>query len=190
MNEMKYENIDELSNNLDGNLDGNLDDKWIKEFENNDKLYRDFYKNDVHYINLHFVYVNKMNEIEKISNEQYLLSSANILLHNELIKILKMYSVINNTRYSLLSILRYNITISPDEITNFVKTNHDTWYTNYISIIKNISDIKFDKTINIFQDLNDLTIVFYEKHTDKNSNTYTKRIHINKKHKKTIRKTT
>lgn len=186
---MNYEINELVNNNLD-NINNNLDDSWIKEFENNDKLYHDFYKDDVYYINIHFVYVNKGSEIEKVSKEQYLLSNPNVLLQNELIKILKMYSVIENTRYSLLSILRYNITISPDEITNFVKTNHDSWYTNYLTIIKNISDITFDKTINIFQDLNDLTILFYEKNTDKNPNNQTKRIHLHNQHKKTIKKTT
>jgi len=182
--------IYEINNENTIEIINNLDDGWIKEFENNDKLYRDFYKDDVHYISIQFVYVNKMNEIEKISNEQYLLTKPNILVHNELIKILKMYSVTGNTRYSLLSILKYNITISPDEITNFVKTNSDSWYTNYLTIIKNIDDIKFDKTINIFQDLNELTILFYEKQFEKNINNYTKRIHLHKQHKKTIKKTT
>jgi hypothetical protein len=175
--------VDDLINNI------NLDDNWIKNFENNDKLYKDFYKDNVYYINIHFIYVNKSNEIEKISNEQFLLSKPNILLHNELIKILKMYSIIENTRYSLLSILRYNITISPDDVPHFVKINRDKWNTNYMSIIKNIDDIKFDKTINIFQDLNDLIILFYERNIQKNINNYTKRIQLIK-HKKTIKKTT
>lgn len=188
MNDEIYDETDDLKmNKLPNN---NLDDKWIKEFENSDKLYKDFYKDNVYYINIHFIYVNKMNEIEKISNEQYLLSIPNILFHYELIKILKMYSVIQKTRYSLLSILRYNITISPDEITNFIKINSDEWNSNYISVIKNLNDIKFDKTINIFQDLNELIILFYEKNIEQNKNNYTKKIQLNKKHKKTIRKTT
>ena len=30
----------------------NLDDEWINEFEKTDKLYQDFYKDDLYYINL------------------------------------------------------------------------------------------------------------------------------------------
>lgn len=168
----------------------NLDDKWIKEFENTDKLYKDFYRDNVYYIDIHFIYINKLNEIEKISKEQILLSTPNVFLTNELIQMLKMYSISNNTRYSLLSILRYNITMNPDEIVNFVKTNNNIWSSNYLSVIKKIDDIKYDKTINTFQDLNDLIILFYEKSVDKTRNNMTKRIYLNKQHKKTIKKTT
>lgn len=46
-----------------------LDDDWICNFEKNDKLYKDFYKDDVYFINLHIVYVNKNYEIEKLKQE-------------------------------------------------------------------------------------------------------------------------
>ena len=39
--------------------DENLDDAWIKKFTESDKLYLDFYKDDVYYTDIHFVYVNK-----------------------------------------------------------------------------------------------------------------------------------
>jgi len=182
MNEINDESNNKIINN-------NLDDNWIKDFENSDKLYKDFYKDNVNYINIHFIYVNKSNDIEKISYEQFLLSKPNILFHTELIKILKMYSILQNTRYSLLSILKYNINISPDEIPNFIKYGTYKWNTNYMTLIKKIDDIIFDRTINIFQDLNDLIVLFYEKNIEKNINNYTKKIHLHK-HKKTIKKTT
>ena len=43
-----------------------LNDDWIKTFEKTDKLYQDFYKDDLYYIHLKFCYVNRSNEIEKI----------------------------------------------------------------------------------------------------------------------------
>ena len=42
-----------------------LNDDWIAEFERNDKLYQDFYKDDIYYINLKCVYVNRDNEIDE-----------------------------------------------------------------------------------------------------------------------------
>ena len=44
-----------------------LNDDWIKNFEENEKLYNDFYKDDLYYINLKVIYINKFNEIEKIN---------------------------------------------------------------------------------------------------------------------------
>ena len=46
-----------------------LNDDWIQKFENTDKLYQDFYKDDLCYINLKFIYINKHNNIQKIKHE-------------------------------------------------------------------------------------------------------------------------
>ena len=44
-----------------------LDDEWIKKFDNNDKLYHEFYKDDLYYVNLRIIYINRDNEIEKLN---------------------------------------------------------------------------------------------------------------------------
>ena len=43
-----------------------LNDDWIVNFEKTDKLYQDFYKDDLYYINLKIIYINRNNEIEKV----------------------------------------------------------------------------------------------------------------------------
>ena len=86
-----------------------LNDEWINNFEKTDRLYQDFYKDDVYYVNLKFVYVNRENEIEKINQESFLMSTPNYISREEIIQILKDSSTDNNKRYSLLSILKYNI---------------------------------------------------------------------------------
>ena len=52
-----------------------------------------------------------------------------------------------------------------------------------------ISPLKFEKTINMFHDLNELIMIFYEKSTElkKKSDKSTKRRHIHTSSKKTIR---
>ena len=37
----------------------NLDDEWIVHFEKTDKLYEHFYKDDVYYINVRVIYINR-----------------------------------------------------------------------------------------------------------------------------------
>ena len=59
----------------------NLDDEWINEFEKIDKVYEDFYKDDLYYINLRVIYVNRENEIDKIKNETFLLKNKNNISH-------------------------------------------------------------------------------------------------------------
>ena len=76
----------------------------------------------------------------------------------------------------------------------FLKSNNLTDYlNNFMEPIKNIDTIKLEKTICMFQDLNDLLFIFYEKDEKnkelKSSKNVTKKVWINhkSKHKSTIR---
>jgi hypothetical protein len=49
------------------NEEEKLDDSWINDFENNDKPYNDFYKDDIYSVNINIFYVNKDGGIEKVT---------------------------------------------------------------------------------------------------------------------------
>ena len=89
----------------------NLDDEWIRKFEDTDKLYNDFYKDDVYYINLRIIYINRDNEIDKIKHESLLTQYPNKISQEQIFEILKKNALDGERRYSLLSILRYNINL-------------------------------------------------------------------------------
>jgi hypothetical protein len=173
-----------------------LDDDWIKHFDSTDRLYKDFYKDNLYYVNLTIVYINQYSEMDKIKQESFLLTKPNQVLYEEIIDILKKNSIDNNKRYSLLSILKYNFTIEPEDLKYYMCNNLDG---NYLSVIKNIDTIFFEKTISMFHDLNDLVIIFYEKtentHQQKSPNNTTKKIYLHSNtssittsRKKTIKK--
>jgi hypothetical protein len=171
-----------------------LNDDWINNFDKTDNLYKDFYKDNLYYINIDFIYINRKNEIEKIKQESILLSVQNYITRDELIGILKRNTIDNNIKYSLMSILKYNITLDPDEIKNFLLSDDTSCYNDkFLFINKHIDTIKFEKTINMFQDLNNLFIIFYEnpkENKTSTANTTTKKVYITKNaHRKTIRKT-
>jgi hypothetical protein len=179
-----------------------LNEDWIINFEKTDKLYQDYYKDSLYYTNLQFIYVNKDNEIDKIKQEPFLMSSPNFISREEIIGILKKYAIDDDKRYTLLSILRYNITLDTEDVKNFViKEDPSSLCENFFTVIKNIDAIYFEKTINMFQDLNDLIFILYEKKNvidKRNLNNITKRVYLNRinnlntyktnSHKKTIRK--
>jgi hypothetical protein len=167
-----------------------LNDDWIKKFDETDKLYQDFYKDDIYYVDLKFIYVNRENEIEKIKQTPFLMTTPNRINREEIIEILKKSAMEDNRKYSLLSILRYNILLEPDQIKYYLMDSIDT---NYLNVIKNIDTIHFEKTINLLQDLNDVTIIYYEKTVELikvDPNKCTKRIYLQSlsSKKKTIRK--
>jgi hypothetical protein len=178
-----------------------LNDDWIINFEENDKLYKDFYKDNIDYINIDFIYINDDNEIEKIKQESFFLSQQNSITRDELIGLLKRNSIDNDKRYTLLSILKYNITLDADDIKNFLLTPDLSSYNEkFLTVNKHIDSIFFEKTITMFQDLNNVYFIFYEKPKDginRDLNSITKKIYLdiisnknpNKKaNKKTIKK--
>lgn len=142
-----------------------LDDSWLINFDKIDKIYKDFYKDDLYYINLTFIYLNLESEIEKVKEEPFLMTSPNSILKEEIIEILKKNLVENNKKYSLLSILKYNLTFNPEDI-NLLLKNSDN--KKYLTIRERIDTIKFEKTISLFQDLNDLIFIFHEKSNKSN----------------------
>lgn len=171
-----------------------LDEEWINEFDKTEKLFQDFYLDDIYYTEIHFIYINTSNDIEKIKEDNFLLSTPNYISREEIIGLLKRNTIVNNKKYSLLSILKCNITLKPQEIKNFLKSSNLTDYlNNFLVPIKNFDDITFEKTINMFQDLNDLLFIFYEKSDEelkRSANNMTKKVYLNQKtkHKKGTRK--
>uniref|UniRef100_A0A6C0EUT9 Uncharacterized protein n=1 Tax=viral metagenome TaxID=1070528 RepID=A0A6C0EUT9_9ZZZZ len=185
-----------------------LDSKWIEDFQSQDKKYEKYYKDDLHHIKLHCIYINANNEIERIKKEEVHLRSPNYISREEIIGILKRNSIINNQRYSVLSILKYNIDIEPSDVQFFLMDKDSGSGSNsssntFLTSIKNIDAIPLNQSINMFSNLNNLLVIYNEKVmlTNNNNNTITqhhnnttKKIYINpvyrnKKHNKTQRVT-
>jgi hypothetical protein len=166
-----------------------LEDDWITKFNETDSIYKDFYKDDLYYVNLKFIYINRESEIEKIKYESFLLSKPNNISREEILQILKKSSIEDERKYTLLALLKYNITMDADDIQKYISSDEER---TYLSIIKNIDSVPFDRTISLMHDLNDLILVFYEKShelKEKNTNNLTKKIYLREnKNKKTIKK--
>lgn len=136
-----------------------LDDQWIKEFED----YNEFYTDDVYCINLNLIYINRENEIEKIKEEKYLLSSPNILKKDDLVSIVKRNSSDGNKEYYLFSLVKFNIDLDPSEVQCFLKESKDSFSETFLTENNEVDEIVFKKTINMFQDLNDVVFLLREK---------------------------
>ena len=161
-----------------------LDASWLHEFQKIDKDGISYYKpENLLFTKVHYIYVNRNQEITNLCEEKYLFKRPNVMLKEDLIGFIKRNSVVNCKKYSLLSILKYNINIEPHNFNNFFKSNkpEDT----FLQSIKNIDDIFFDKSITMFHDLNDLIIIFLDKSTKSidssllEKHNTTKRVYIN-----------
>ena len=82
--------------------------------------------------------------------------------------------ICNYTKYSLSTILKFNINIDPEHIKTFVLDDDPIPNDeNIFSKIKNIDDIMWDDSITMFEALNTLFLIY---NTKNSSSAHTKRV--------------
>jgi hypothetical protein len=169
--------------------DFNLDTRWIQEFESIDYNYKQFYNEVVDDIKICSIYVDKNNNIENIKQEILELSRENVITKEEIIKIIKQNSINQKKRYTLLSLLKYNIDLDASNVVHYLKHQEKQPHSQpktdpYLTLVKNIDNIPLNNTINMMQDLNTIFILFYEKCVTSNNTTKKVYIHNHTKTKK------
>jgi hypothetical protein len=76
--------INELNDDLINDL-FELDTSWVDEFDKNDNEYKSYYNEELTFINLHCIYINKNSEISKIHEEKILFKTPGTLSREEVI---------------------------------------------------------------------------------------------------------
>ena len=133
-------------------------------------------------IEIVYIYINNENKIYYVKKENILLENK-ILDKTKLLFLLKNNKKHNNKNHKLISILQYNIDLSPEELAIYLKNDDDY---NFLSIKSSLTELKWDDTINLFKDLNSLHIIYYEDSKKKRANT--KKIYIRKLKRRKSRK--
>ena len=132
-----------------------MDTEWIDKFEEEDKLYEDFYKESIETICIYFLYVNNENELINIVAEPHILQN-NTLKKENLIGIIQRNRTKENITFRLLSLLQYNFTKEPETI---LQSSVET--TSFLKSIHYLDDVNWEKSISFMRDLNCLYIVYY-----------------------------
>ena len=157
-----------------------LDTSWIENFDAIDAEYKNYYCEDILFISFLFIYVDVNNEIVKLKKDKLILCEPGKIKKEELIRIIKHNQI---SCYNLTSIFNFIIDITPQNLKTFLKSNK----TIDIKPVSNIGDIKLDKSISMFQDLNNIIVLFSQKNklqTNKKSKKAFQNIHIHNKTKK------
>jgi hypothetical protein len=165
---MNNNNEKEINDDLDYEFE-ELDTSWINEFEELDKDFNSYYKEELSFIRINYIYINTQNEIVNISEENCLFKKPGMLSKEELIGLIKHNSFNNAIKYSLLSLLKYNIDFEPINLKTFLRSNDKNIGKNYLKSITNIDNIFFEQSISLFHDLNNLFIIFIEKGNEKST---------------------
>jgi hypothetical protein len=142
-------------------------------------------------IKLTYIFINNVNEVDKVSQEMYNMITPNIISKEEIIKLLK--NNINKKeikKYTISSLLQYNVDIETGEFAeNYLNEEYMLDELNclpFLHIIKEIRNIYWKPCLSVFKELNELFIIYYENLEIKNNN-ITKRIYMNKIKNKTYK---
>ena len=173
-----------INDNDNNNDDNQLDEEWINNFENIEKQYDMFYKIKPTNIEIIYIYVDSDKEIEFIKKEDMILNNEAKILKSNLIYLINSNKIICEKKYKLLNVLKYNFTIEPIEILNNFKNLDNN--NNYLHNITTIDDICFKDTIELFNELNTLYIIYADEKKIKQT---TKKIFFNKHKNKNLGKT-
>lgn len=190
---------EESITDFENSIDDDFDTDWINEFEKVDKDYASFYLEDLNYVKVTIIYVNNNNELEKIKEEKILMQKANNISREEIIGILKRNNTKDNKTFTIMTMLKYNFDLEPTDVRNFLLNNTKNECDDYLSVVKDVDEIVWNRTISMFQDLNNLIIIFYENEKikmhqqQKSENGKTKRIYLSSNaslssHNKTLKK--
>ena len=87
------------------------------------------------------------------------LDNNGILTRDSLLKLVEKGK--QNKKYNFQGMLKYNITIDPENVEKLLKDRISG--DEYLTYTKNIEDTKFNDTIEMFQNLNNLILLFREK---------------------------
>jgi hypothetical protein len=153
-------------------------------------------------IKTYITYINSDNEIEIINQKKiYLNNDDNIVTRHQLIEVIKNSQKKNKVKYKLISIMVYNIHVTPESLPNYIENPND-----FISLytLNRIDSFELKPTLRLLKKYNGIYFFFFEcpeqevdsDHTTllsrqdlinngfiKNKNNNTKRIHIRSLHK-------
>lgn len=167
-----------------------LDMSWMEESIIEDSKYTDFYEEDVSFVQLRILYINPVNEIFKIVTEKFHFREPNKISKEELLQIIKERRTLDKKRYNMVSVAKYNIDLSPDHIKSFIKTPLQKSATPFLTALSQVETVHFNKTITMFQDLNELFIAYYDTKpgvTSSQNRAITKRVRYTPNRNKTIK---
>ena len=147
-----------------------MDYDWINDFKDKEKDFEIFYKDNISYIKLFICFINKNKHLDKVKEQNFYLKNKNTMTKNELKQVINSFRKSEKNKYKLISILKHNIDIEPDDVARSLKNDYIYDFTYSLNTIDNIN---FNNSITMFEDLNSLFFIFYESDSINNG---TKRI--------------
>jgi hypothetical protein len=111
-------------------------------------------------IKTYITYINSDNEIEIINQKKiYLNNDDNIVTRHQLIEVIKNSQKKNKVKYKLISIMVYNIHVTPESLPNYIENPND-----FISLytLNRIDSFELKPTLRLLKKYNGIYFFFFE----------------------------
>jgi len=111
-------------------------------------------------INIYITYVNLENEIEIISRKKlYIENKQNMITRNQLVDVIKSNQRRNNIQYKLMSIMVYNVNVTPETLSDYIEKPED-----FISLftLSRVDSFELQSTISMLKEFNAMYFFFFE----------------------------
>ena len=162
----------EILNNDDDDDDDEsiLDTSWMNDIEKYHQISTNKERELTDSIGCYFIYINKNLYIEKILSEKCPLeidseNGVSILPNKTVLKMVQDKKMLTPvSKYKLIDILSFVVDIEPEKVQIFSKNsdNNDDCGRGFFKVLPIVNDIRIDKSIFIFHNVNHLYFIFQE----------------------------
>lgn len=111
-------------------------------------------------INVYLTYINGENEIEFVSRKKlYIENKQNTITRNQLVDVIKNFQRRNNIYYKLISVMVYNVNVTPETLTEYIERPED-----FVSLfaLSRIDSFELQSTISMLKEFNAMYFFFLE----------------------------
>ena len=142
-------------------FDGDLDISWIDKHNKLHTIDKNYSREPMENIDIHTIFVNTQNAIEKISSDKIDIYD-NTIPKEKILKIIQDNKAMQgHVKYKLLDIMVYNVDLEPQHIQDFVQ-NYSMDSSRFFKTYPIVDDIKIAPSIFIFHSLNAIYFMFQE----------------------------
>jgi len=140
-----------------------LDISWIDKHERMNNIHKNYQREHMDSIKICYIYVNRDSEIEKVVCENETLgqtdnSDTRIISKERVLQIVQNKKVLNDTlKYSMDSILVYNVSIEPENIQKYINSEN---IEPFLKVYPIVDEILVHPSIFIFHEINSIYFVF------------------------------
>ena len=124
------------------------------------EYYKKFKLKRIKDINIYLTYINCENEIEIVSRKKlYIENRQNTITRSQLIDVIKNFQRRSNISYKLISIMVYNVNVTPETLTDYIERPED-----FVSLftLSRIDSFELQSTISMLKEFNAMYFFFSE----------------------------